>query len=227
MVIGALDTDSQALRTRLALQERLSAFDLNEWIFAHIDVRPGQRWLDLGCGLGKQSIPLSEMGAHVTAVDLSEESLRNLEGRQNIRTLRMSLDDITPALGSFDGVIGSYSLYYASDPERLFGAIHDMLSGQLFFCGPGHGNNLELRELVGRIEPTAPATFMEEAAPAICRKLFGKAEIFRFENAVHFETADELKAYWQSHNLHDPAFEGPFPDRFTNTKRGIGIRARV
>src|SRR5690348_15532875 len=146
MVIGALDTDSAALKTRLEVQERLSSFDLNAWIFAHVPYEAGQRWLDLGCGTGKQTIALAKGGCFVTSVDASEQSLRALMEAANregvgdrIESVQGNMDDFEPE-GSFDRAIASYSLYYATDPANLFARLARALhpAGELFICGPAH-----------------------------------------------------------------------------------------
>jgi SAM-dependent methyltransferase len=240
LTIGALDTDSAALATRLDLQHRLSSFDLNGWIFEQSKPKAGEHWLDLGCGRGEQSLPLSRMGCAVTAVDLSAESLAILrQADDRIETIHCGLDEIDLEGRSFDGAVGSYSLYYANDPQRLFDVIA-RASTRLFFCGPADDNNLELRclsaEATGEpIEPTRPSMFMEDVAPAICRQKFADVSIDRFENPVRFSTPDELVSYWTSHNLFREPVLPRFRDlaeqhfqragEFVNTKRGIGILA--
>jgi ubiquinone/menaquinone biosynthesis C-methylase UbiE len=249
MVIGALDTDSVALRTRLEVQERLSSFDLNGWIFSHFPYEAGERWLDLGCGTGKQTIALAKGGCSVTAVDASEESLSALletarrEGvADRIDTVHLAMDALS-AEGPFDRAIASYSLYYAADAVRLFARLAGLLQpkGQLFFCGPAHANNCELRELIAEVtgnacvlDATKPSRFMEEMAPAIARDHFAHVERFTFENNVIFNSSADLIAYWSSHNLHDPAFDEAFstaaeglPMPFVNRKRGLGIKAAL
>lgn len=258
MSIGALDTNSSALATRLALQHRLSDFNLNAWIFSHIDVRPGQRWLDLGCGRGEQSLPLAEkLGdeGRVTSVDLSEDSLaevrRQAEAKglvDRIAIVHSDLDRIaeTVPMGGYDRAVGSYSLYYATDTDALFGTVARLLAddGQIFFCGPAFDNNLELRQATADasgdespLRAGRPATFMEEEAPAACRKYFTEVEIFRFDNPVTFDRADDLVAYWRSHNLFREAADDRFcalaearigaDGAFMNKKRGIGILAKA
>ena len=249
MTIGALDTDSVALAKRLELQHRFSGFKLNEWIFEHIAPQPGERWLDLGCGRGEQSLPLANIVRSVVSVDLSEDSLaalRSADDTGRIETIHCGLDDIQSLSRQedFDGVIGSYSLYYADDPVALFRNIRASLKGggRLFFCGPAHENNMELRSLAavatsegGMLEPTRPSRFMEEWAPVICSSLFDSVEIFRFENWVRFTRADDLVDYWRSHNLYRPDALERFnklaqrhfdqSPEFVNVKRGVGVFA--
>lgn len=249
MVIGALDTDSAALKTRLEVQERLSSFDLNAWIFSHFPYEASQRWLDMGCGTGKQTIALAKGGCVVTAVDASEQSLSALmetaerEGvADRIETMQGDMVSFEPER-SFDRAIASYSLYYATDPTKLFAKLSRLLrpQGELFFCGPAHANNCELRELIAGVtgdaavlDPTAPSQFMEETAPALAREHFSTIDRFTFENDVIFNSPSDLIAYWSSHNLYDPSFDEAFsraadelPMPFVNRKRGIGIRAAL
>jgi SAM-dependent methyltransferase len=249
MTIGALDKDSGALAKRLELQHRLSTFRLNDWIFQHIDPKPGERWLDLGCGRGEQSLPLAKIVESVTSVDLSEESLaalRAADDTDRIETVHVGLDDIEKLTtrSGFSGVVGSYSLYYANDPVALFRNISSALNdgGRLFFCGPAYENNIEIRSLSaiatsgsGLLTPTKPSQFMEDTALVICSSLFGSVEVFRFENHVRFTSVRDLVDYWTSHNLFRPDALDRFTalakehfersDQFVNVKRGIGVLA--
>jgi SAM-dependent methyltransferase len=59
----------------------------------------GAEVLDIGCGPGTLAIPLAKMGAEVTALDISKEMLKRLEGRAeeegltSIRTMLSSWSD--------------------------------------------------------------------------------------------------------------------------------------
>lgn len=69
--------------------------------------KPGARALDLGAGLGLQSIPLSELGYEVTAIDSSPELLAELGALEpSIRTREGDLCDLDfVASGSYDVVV--------------------------------------------------------------------------------------------------------------------------
>jgi len=51
---------------------------------ALLELRPGQRLLDLGCGTGRHAVPLAGRGLAVTGVDLSPAMLH---GRAPARTM--------------------------------------------------------------------------------------------------------------------------------------------
>src|SRR5450759_1862682 len=81
MKIGQFDSDAAALKQRIQSNERYGSADLNSWIFAQLDVHAGLSVLDLGCGTGKQTLPLSRIvgeDGHVAAIDISEDALAEL-----------------------------------------------------------------------------------------------------------------------------------------------------
>ena len=57
--LGELDTDTEALTNRINAHAAFGKRNLEEWVFALLDVRPGHNILELGCGTGKQTIPLA------------------------------------------------------------------------------------------------------------------------------------------------------------------------
>ena len=254
MKIGDFDTDSKALNNRVNIQNKLSSFNLNKWIFHQLNPFKGSICLDLGCGLGNQSLPLAEItgeNGHVFSIDSSKRSIQLLEKNatklnvhKQIITTCCELDNIDSCLDrkKFDRIVGSYSLYYVKNAEKMFLTISKILktNGVLFFCGPSHGNNFELRSLIAKIsadndilKDTIASRFMEKESQNICQKLFSKVRITTFKNPVIFSDLKNLMAYWRSHNLFNKELEVEFEDaalrhfdkynEFVNTKRGIGI----
>lgn len=47
-----------------------------DWLWAHLDLHPGGRLLDITCGPGLYAVELAVRGVHVTGVDFSPASLR-------------------------------------------------------------------------------------------------------------------------------------------------------
>ena len=252
---GRFESDTAALERRLESHERFGARDLNEWIFGHLAAAAGQRILDLGCGTGKQSIPLAQTVGDdgvVVCLDVSAEALAKVTLRSRelgldarIRAVHADLDEIADHLRGerFERILGSYCLYYARRPETLLGCLRETLvpGGVLFFCGPSRENNAELKRfhyaLQGEAPPetTAGAGFMEGEGQRLTREIFDEVEVFAFENPLRFDSAESLHRYWSSYNLFEEELDEAFlaaADRhfrshesFETVKRVVGVRA--
>ena len=90
-------------------------------MFSQLDVRPGHKVLDIGCGTGKQTIPISKLVGEVgsvTAVDISAESLALLQKTADaeglggrIRAINCAIDDTgryVPSTEVFDRAVACY-----------------------------------------------------------------------------------------------------------------------
>ncbi|RJR46515.1 MAG: class I SAM-dependent methyltransferase [Deltaproteobacteria bacterium] len=256
MKIGEFDRDTGALQKRLEAHSRFGSRDLNTWIFEHLDLTPGLSILDLGCGTGKQTLPLAQAvgpKGKVLAVDISQAALDDLQRQareqglaERIATRCLGLDAMEGQLepAGLDRVVSSYAVYYVEDPRRLFRALHQALKdGGIFFaCGPALDNNADFLSFYYNLVKQSPpplnktGEFMEKTAPGLLREIFGGVDIFRFENPMRFDSADALLAYWSSHNLYDRQVEAAFRDaagrhfrghpEFVITKRAVGLRAK-
>jgi ubiquinone/menaquinone biosynthesis C-methylase UbiE len=252
--LGEFDTDTKALTARINAHAVYGSHPLEEWVFSRLDVRPGTHILELGCGTGKQTLPLARLvGAegHVTAVDIAADSLSLLRQQAlsegtivRITLIESGLDETGKyARGAerFDRAVACYSLYYANDPEHVLTVVHGVLkrSGRLFFCGPAHTNNAELKAfhhaLSRRTIGGGAAPFMEETGQKLARQLFAKVEVSAFENPLSFSSAAALYEYWRSYNLYDPQLDSAFKAAaseyfhkhpvFTTYKRVVGVLA--
>jgi SAM-dependent methyltransferase len=181
----------------------------------------------------------------VTAVDASRESLYVLNSTEpGVRTVCSDMNSFAAsAADRFERIVASYSLYYTDDAPGLFRNLAILLepAGGLFFCGPSHSNNTELRRLVAGVTgnqsllaPTRASTFMEEIGPVLAAKNFAAVDKFTFENDIVYSSVEDLFAYWSSHFLYDPKHADAFrrtaealPMPFINRKCGIGIRAHL
>ncbi len=72
-----------------------------------LDLQPGQRVLDIGCGTGRHAVPLAAMGLEVTGVDLSPAMLERAAARAAAAGIELDLiaadaRDLPDHLGGFD-----------------------------------------------------------------------------------------------------------------------------
>jgi SAM-dependent methyltransferase len=109
----------------IQLEQRLA---LRRWL----DVQPGTRVLDVGCGVGRWSRLLASRGAQVTGVDLSPTMIEQAQrraaaagvaGRCQFRVQDLSRLDVA---GEFDLVLGVTVLQHILDPELLRAAVRGM-----------------------------------------------------------------------------------------------------
>jgi SAM-dependent methyltransferase len=75
-----------------------------------LDLRPGDRLLDVGCGTGRHLVPLASAGVQATGVDLSPAMLRRARGRAEQAGVEVGLveadaRELPADLGPFDAVI--------------------------------------------------------------------------------------------------------------------------
>lgn len=256
MIEGLFNTDTEALARRIQAHAQFGARDLDGWVMGHLELREGLRVLDLGCGTGKQVIPVAQaVGAagSVTGVDLSPDAVETVARRaaetgvaDRVRTVQAGLDEADGLLGDarFDRVVSCYALYYTREPRRLFEALARRMEpgGSLFFCGPAPDNNRELKEFHYRLkgDQNAPgiaaAEFMAGMGQQLAREFFATVEVDTFENPLRFDSAEALHTYWSSYNLYDPSLDDAFRTAaadyfsgnavFETVKRVIGVKAR-
>lgn len=87
-----------------------------------------RKWLDAGCGTGTLSRWLSrERGFSVTAIDASEEMLRNAAPERRVEYRKADVTRSGLPEGSFDGVVCSSVLEYLPAVEDGLRAFHGLL----------------------------------------------------------------------------------------------------
>jgi 2-polyprenyl-3-methyl-5-hydroxy-6-metoxy-1,4-benzoquinol methylase len=114
-----------------------------EKFVAFADIGAGQSVLDIGCGMGKYTIPLAEAGYQVDGLDLSSKLLdelhRQSENRVDITTF--CGDILSPnsnLIGKYDHVIGFFMLHHLFDLQKAFKQFAHILKpgGQVTFLEP-------------------------------------------------------------------------------------------
>lgn len=104
-------------------------------IAAKLDLRPGARVLDIGCGWGSLAFYLAQrFDAQVTGITLSEEQLkvarqRALE-RGLTRQVEFRLEDYRDTRGEFDAVVSVGMFEHVGRPQykSFFKQVHDLLA---------------------------------------------------------------------------------------------------
>jgi SAM-dependent methyltransferase len=112
-------------------------------------VSPGERVLEIGCGMGRYTLILAERGVAVEGIDLSPALLAHFEtfqrNRFQIPLHRGDVLDLPPALlGRFDAVVGLFVLHHLHDVPRCLQSLTRALrpGGRMVFLEPNPYNGL-------------------------------------------------------------------------------------
>ena len=112
-------------------------------------IKPGDRVLELGCGLGRYTMLLAERGVAVEGLDLSPQLLEQLQahnaGRFNIPVHGFDIIDAPEELyGAFDAVVGFFVLHHVHDLEACLSVATKLVKpgGHVAFLEPNPSNPL-------------------------------------------------------------------------------------
>ena len=93
-------------------------------VVAAVNVQPGDRVIDLGCGVGPVSLPLAERGAQVLAVDENPAMLSRLDkiardrSLSGLEVLTRPIDRLSLPPASADLIVTSYALHHLRDVDK-------------------------------------------------------------------------------------------------------------
>jgi SAM-dependent methyltransferase len=110
----------------------------------------GLRALDAGCGVGRWSYAMSQLGATVTAIDYNDQAAAithdYFRNDPSIRVMQADILRLPFAPGSFDFVFTWGVLHYTENPERAFEALARLVApgGTLFVVIFEHYNPMKL-----------------------------------------------------------------------------------
>lgn len=112
-------------------------------------LRPGERVLDVGCGMGRYTLILAERDYTVEGLDLSPVLLQRLRvfngGRFDIPLHSADVMNPPPELEQrFDAVVGFFALHHMHELERCFRGMARMVrpGGRIVFLEPNAFNPL-------------------------------------------------------------------------------------
>lgn len=103
--------------------------------FANFEKWKGKKVLELGCGIGTDSINFARAGANLTVVDLSEKSLEICKKRFEIfelkaRFLNINIEDIEKFLKNedkFDLIYSFGVIHHTINPKNVINGIYNLL----------------------------------------------------------------------------------------------------
>ncbi|HEX9796765.1 MAG TPA: methyltransferase domain-containing protein [Anaerolineales bacterium] len=214
------------LATRISIHDQYGSRDIDAWMLDTIDLQPGMRIFDVGCGSGKQLLAFHRaLGgqAQIEGGDVNQDLLDQARQRVNaagadIKVIeldfnkRFPLDD-----NSYDLVSCCFAIYYAEDIPFTIGEMHRILKpgGKLFTTGPMPENKQTfydvIEEATGRTIPPMPGSsrYASEILETISGK-FSLTELHRFENPLRFAEAAPFIEYTRASLSEDRKLWGAF-----------------
>lgn len=123
--VGSVEYFDEVEKRKYCVEPHIPQFaDFNSW--------QGKRVLEIGCGIGTDTINFARAGAHVTAVDLSEESLKIASQRAKVFGLSESIEfsccnceELSNTLPhkSFDLVYSFGVIHHTPNPQKAIDEI--------------------------------------------------------------------------------------------------------
>jgi SAM-dependent methyltransferase len=154
-----LDIDGHNLEQRQYFEQSVKATMVpreTRYLRRHVDemlrftgLLPGMHVLEVGCGMGRYTLLLAEMGVRVEGLDLSPFLLEKLSefsgGRYDIPLHCCDIVNHPPEMdGKFDAVIGFFMLHHLHDITLSFKAMLPLVKpgGRIAFIEPNPYNLL-------------------------------------------------------------------------------------
>ena len=211
--------DAANLQARMRLHDGFSTnrYPWQRWVFDRLDLPPGGRALELGCGPGRlwaENLDRLPAARSVTLSDLSpgmlREAYRALGGRASFAFVNADAQALPFASGTFDAVIANHMLYHVPDRPRAFAEIRRVLrpGGRLYAATNGRKHLRELGDLVRNLAAATgftlagegasmaePARFNLEGGAAELSPWFPAVTLERYEDALVVAEAAPLADY--------------------------------
>jgi ubiquinone/menaquinone biosynthesis C-methylase UbiE len=214
------------LAERIAVHDRYARYEINDWILAKLDLRPGEKVLDIGCGNGKQALLYARIvgpAGEVQGIDISDELLREAgeaaarDGLPVFFSLHDANDPLPFPDGLFDAISCCFSIYYYTDIPGSLAEMRRVLreGGRIFIAGPTVENAREMisvyEEATGsRVPQRREERMRDEIIPAI-ERCFGDVTVEVFENPVEFPDTETFLGYFST-TLHFKELMKDAPD---------------
>ena len=118
-----------------------SSIEFAERMFGHLELHPGWKYLEVGCGAGALSLYVADKYQfEVTGTDVDPDQIKlaqkAAEGEPRIRFLAEDTTDLSFEEGQFDMVVIYNVLHHVSDWRKALMEVHRVLKqgGYFIFC---------------------------------------------------------------------------------------------
>jgi SAM-dependent methyltransferase len=182
------------------------ADDLDRLALDYLSTLKDPKVLDIGCGVGGQSLRMAKAGASVVGVDLQDFSKEFSQATkehglpvQALTFTKGHIADVLPSLGRFDAALSQRAFHYFPYSEALsiLQGLRNHVSGKLFISVTGLGTEIAR----GYPDATKPVT------ERFCNVAEDMAQKHHIHEFVCLYTPEELGALlisagWKTENVY-------------------------
>lgn len=211
-----------SLDARLDINKRYQSKDFHAWLMQRLDVQPGEKILDVGCGTGAQALRfLDRIGPKgtVSACDINAESVNTLiEQSGNDPRLQAVASDMsnlpqliatTFAQKQYTLAQAAYSVYYSPQREDVMrtmaASIYDFGRVAIFNPVGPHG----MVELAAQFGEIPPAVYDSLSFPTrlteLFRELFWDVRIDYFQSEMRVTSLDHFMEFYRATTYYSDA----------------------
>ena len=199
------------LAKRINIHEQFGSRDIDSWMLEVLNLQPGIKILDIGCGAGKQCFSYFHHlngNADITGTDVSRDLLAEAiaKNEQTGNAVKFQLQDFhLPFLmadNQYDLLSACFAIYYAQDIPWTLAEMHRVLKpgGRLFTTGPMPSNKQLfydiIKEATGKEIPPMPGSSRYASQIyGTMQQLFSKTEQHIFENPLTFASVEPFMLY--------------------------------
>jgi ubiquinone/menaquinone biosynthesis C-methylase UbiE len=191
-------------------------FDITQKTLARMELRFGERVLDLGCGAGWASRILARMvggeaggSGRVVGLDIADEMVRRARAAsdefENLTFVHGSAESIPWEENFFDKVLSVESFYYYADQDRVLGELYRVLAprGRLFILINLYKDNPCSLRWMDELKVPVPARSADEYVELLRAHAFEEVEAHRVPD--HTPSHAEYSGRWfrDVHELND------------------------
>lgn len=202
--------DAANLNARASLHARFSTNPQGwlRWVFAQLEIRPGDRVLEVGCGSGAlwgENRSLVPTGCRITLTDHSlgmVQAARRTLGNHSVRFGLADAQALPFPNATFDVVIANHMLFHVPDIARALMQVQRLLKvgGALYAATNGPAHMLELEYLINEFDtqtysPKPPLHFDLQNGAHQLAPWFSHIELRPYPDSLAVTEAEPLADY--------------------------------
>lgn len=204
------------LDTRIDLNRKYQSVDFTEWHMRRLDVRRGEKILDVGCGTGNQSLRfLRDIGpaGRVSALDISPSSVATLvaaaDGDPRLEAVASDMADLASVIRDqfaqkrYTLAQSAYALYYSPEREAVLRTMATSLydDGRVaVFTPTGPHGMVELAANFGPIPDAVydSLDFAESRLLPMFRAMFWDVRIDYFQSEMRVTSLSDFMDFYRA-----------------------------